>query len=261
MRSLVLALALSFAAGSAQAGQGVGVRNGGTGVRCGDRPLILLDLMNALRFSDSERIEDREAFITRVLSRIPDARFAKLLRERWDLYGDSESWPSGNLQGIDVFYYLTPTRREVYPFRGVLPPMNPQSHVCTTFPIYAPDDCCERVLISYFAKDDAMPTKLAAHYSELDRFQKNLLELHEAVFRVARELGRLPSPSRNAYVHQEIGAYLASASRTDELPSNWVAMMVASLVADREDARDLQEKIETLWAWSFAIYSPHVRAN
>src|SRR5690349_17049621 len=128
------------------AGASTGIRNGGSGAACADRPFQVAD---QLRMTGpgfpTPIIEDREEFFRWATRGIRWPSLLKLLRERWDAYGDSEFWPEGALAGEEILYTTQNLHvRILYRPDGTIaaqPPLIP----------------CDLRLISFFGRRDERP--------------------------------------------------------------------------------------------------------
>ena len=98
----------------AHANEGGAVRNGGSGYLCKDQPMMVIEYVIAARYALDPPLDDRELFITRILSKIRNPLFQDLLRKQWDRYGDSENWPNGDLNGIEVYYPVSALQEILY---------------------------------------------------------------------------------------------------------------------------------------------------
>lgn len=237
-----------------------GVRNGGSAVDCGDFGFEMMEYLLARRYAAAGEgtgpsiptITDRRAFFERAIARLPDSIFKTFVRIRWEQYGDSVEWPEGSIDDYEIYYYRAPSVRTRYGADGRIPAIDPRDPVCS-FPPYEPEICCPQVLVSFFGEDSPKPTKIAASYARFDRMQRNVLELHEAVFRAARDLGQLPAPAADPYTAKEIADYLKTNPEQSELPSSWVAVLVSQMISS-VPAEDLDAYYGYFWNWSSAIY-------
>lgn len=253
----LLLAALSFFI-TASAGAGVGIKNGGSAFDCGIRRTMMAEYVLALRFQEFEETEDRNLFFAKILARISNPFFKNILMQQWDRYGDSEFWPEGGLDGSTVLYYTTPSVIEAYGPDGRIPAKNPNDPICETTPIYEPSICCDRIVVSYFDAESPMPTKLRAHYRKLSRYQKNVLEMHEAVYRASRELGKLPPPEDPdyAWVKRETSAYRTSPHFTGEVPSANILTLTTNILSDEiESQADIEFHFQIYWRWSYDVYN------
>jgi hypothetical protein len=239
-----------------------GVRNGGSAMDCPFFPLQMEEYLLAQRFpaeghedeSPIEPILDREAFFEHAISRIENRYFAGLVRKWWNTFGDSDRWPLGTPSKFDIYYYITPEVRNKYGPDGRIPASDPTNGVCAT-PLYEPEKCCAQTLVSYFGKDSPKPELVFDEFLRLDRLQKNILELHEAVYRAARDLGRIRSPNSDPITRDAIARYREGKYDLGELPSMWVATLVSEMISKR-DVAEVSAQFQFLWDWSFAIYGP-----
>lgn len=239
-----------------------GVRNGGSAVDCPNRKFQMMEYLLAQRYASEgdgpgqsiPTINDRNAFFDRAVAQLPDSIFKSLVRVRWEQYGDSVDWPEGNIDDYEIYYYRAPSERTRYGKDGRIPAFEPGNPVCS-FPPYEPEMCCPQVLVSFFGEESEKPTKIAANYARFDRMQRNVLELHEAVFRAARDLGQYPAPAANPYVKAEIERYLRTNPEYAELPSTWTAVLVAQMISTAPRA-STEEYFGYFWNWSSAIYGP-----
>lgn len=235
---------------------GTGVRNGGSYYRCeteSGEQIVMIEHLIASRGALAPRIEDRTEFFNFVSAKITDDRFRALLREQWEQYGDADTWPAGTLDEVTVYSYRISRSPISYGTIGKVPPTNPEDPICS-FPAYEPEFCCEKVLASYFGVDDAKPIVLPEHFRRLDRYQKNILELHEAVYRVASKIGKFTPPPLE--FRDDLDRYLASPWQTGELPADIVeVLIIPMLTAFEDDGGDsFNFGFHRYWAWSHAIY-------
>ncbi|MBS1963807.1 MAG: hypothetical protein JST04_16470 [Bdellovibrionales bacterium] len=257
---IFLTMLLYFSSPSAHAT--TGVRNGGSAVDCPNYGFQMMEYLLAQRYSSPDAgsgpslptINDRQAFFDRAIARLPDSIFKTFVQMRWEQYGDSVDWPEGSIDDYEIYYYRAPSVRTRYGADGRIPALNPSDPVCS-FPPYEPEICCPQVLVSFFGEDSPKPTKIAAHYARFDRMQRNVLELHEAVFRAARDLGQLPAPAADPYVQHEIDNYLKQNAEHGELPSTWAAVLVSQMISSASKA-EIEAYFGYFWSWSSAIYGP-----
>lgn len=255
MKNLAIAFSI-LAASSAHAG--VGIKNGGSAFDCGPRGTMMAEYALALRNQSFVETEDRNLFFSKILSRVSNPFFKQILMRQWDRYGDSDFWPEGGLDGSTVLYYTTPSVIEAYGPDGRIPAKNPADSICVSTPVYEPSICCDRIVVSYFDAESPMPTKLPAHFAKLTRFQKNVLELHEAVYRASRELGQIPPPADPAYawVSRETSNYRASEHFTGEVPSANILTLTTNILSDEvQTLADIEFHFQVYWRWSFAVYN------
>ncbi len=234
---------------------GTGVRNGGSYYRCetetGEQ-IVMIEHLLASRGAMVPRIEDRNEFFQFVSSKITDDRFGALLREQWEAYGDADLWPAGTLEDVTVYSYRVSRSPISYETLGRIPATNPEDPICS-FPAYEPEFCCEKVLASYFGRDDARPTVLPDHFRRLDRYQKNILELHEAIYRVAAKIAKFPPPPLE--YRDDLDHYLASPWQTGELPADIVEVLIIPMLTALDgDRSGFEFAFRRYWAWSHEIY-------
>lgn len=255
MKTLIASFLL-FSIASTHAG--VGIKNGGSAFDCGSRGTFMAEYALARRYLRFDEVADRNLFFAKILARISNPFFKEILMRQWDRYGDSEFWPEGGLDGSTVLFYTTASLIEAYGPDGRIPARNPSDLICASTPIYEPSVCCDRIVVSYFGAESPMPTKLRQHYDRLTRYQKNILEMHEAVYRASRELGQIPPPRDPdyAWVGRETSAYRAFEHFTGEVPAANIVTLTSAVLSDEtRSLADIEFHFQVYWRWSFDVYN------
>jgi len=232
---------------------GTGIKNGGTAFDCPGAGIVMAESVLAARQETLPAVEDREEFFRTVAGALPDPEFVAVLRARWDAYGDSDLWPVEDPAERNVYWYSPDFRLERFDANASIAARDPSNEICS-FPPYEPEKCCPRVLVSYFDASSERPTKVAAHFARLSRTQKNVLELHEALYRAARDLGRTAPAASNPYIAREIEDYLRSEGVTGELPSFPVVRLGTTLLVRDRPESALRYHFGAFWQWAHAIY-------
>lgn len=253
MNSVIYFFVIVFFSFSVHAG--TGIKNGGSGFACAPKTAQIAEIMLAKRFSKVLEIDDRILFFNRILRKIENPVIRETLEKQWQAFGDSEYWPVGNPDDVTVYSHGEALRMTAFGIGGVIQALNPSDPVCV-FPAYAPSECCDRILFSYFGRSEPQPLKVLGHYGRLTRFQKNVLELHEAIYKMSQTLGAIPSPAQDAATQKGIMEHRSSLDYIGEIPSSEVHALVTLLLQEYDNVypMDIQYYFLRYWQWSNAIY-------